>query len=134
MTASASWPLQTAMFQALRAAVQPVPVYDDVPQNAAFPYVVVGDDSSVDWPVALDADGEEVEATVHIWSRYAGRREVKELMAQVRAALHDRPLSLAPGLSLVSLRCISERSFVEPDGKTRHGVIRFRSLVSSDPD
>lgn len=135
MTAvSASWPLQVAVFTALRAAVQPVPVYDAVPQDATFPYAVVGDDSSVDWPVSLDADGEDIDVTIHLWSRYAGSKEVKELMGKVRAALHDRALPLVAGLSLVSFRCTSERSFTEPDGKTRHGVIRFRALIASDPD
>lgn len=133
-TVSASWPLQVAVFAALRTAVQPVAVYDAVPADAVFPYVVVGDDSSVEWPVALDADGEDLDVTIHVWSRYDGRKEVKELMGKVRAALHDRPVSLGPGLSLVSFRCTSERSFTEPDGKTRHGVIRFRALIAGDPD
>ena len=135
MTAvAASWPLQVAVFEALRAAVQPVLVYDGVPQGAAFPYVVVGDDSSVEWPVALDADGEDIDVTIHVWSRYAGGKEVKELMGKVRAALHNRALPLGAGLSLVSFRCMAERAFTEPDVKTRHGVIRFRALIAGEPD
>jgi hypothetical protein len=124
----ASWPVQVAVYEAVTAALDPVPVFDAVPQGQAKPYAVIGDDTAADWPQSIDVDGEEVEITVHVWSVYAGRKEVKTLMGRIRAALHEAPLAV-PGFALVSLRCLSERSFLEPDGATRHGVIRFRAQV-----
>lgn len=126
---AASWPLQVAILTALRPALDPVPVLDDVPQGQAFPYVVIGED--VTTPGALiDIDSEEIDATLHVWSRYAGRKEAKELMAAVKAALHDQPLAV-DGQDLVLLRFSFETLFIEPDGLTRHGVIRFRALCLS---
>lgn len=126
---AASWPLQVAIVAALKPALNPVPVLDDVPANAAFPYVVIGEDTVTDWST-VDRDGEEIDTTIHVWSRYDGRKEIKELMGKVKTALHEQRLTVA-GQHLVSLRFAFETSFVEPDGKTRHGVIRFTGLFQS---
>ncbi|WP_431856605.1 DUF3168 domain-containing protein [Azospirillum sp.] len=126
---AASWPLQVAIVAALKPALNPVPVLDDVSTNTAFPYVVIGEDTVTDWST-VDRDGEELDTTVHVWSRYAGRKEIKELMGKVKTALHEQRLTVA-GQHLVSLRFAFETSFVEPDGRTRHGVIRFTGLLQS---
>lgn len=126
---SASWPLQVAILAALRPAVAPVAVLDDVPQGQAFPYVVIGEDVTTPGPL-IDIDSEEIDTTIHVWSRYAGKMEAKELMATVKAALHDQPLAV-DGQTLVLLRFAFETLFLEPDGLTRHGVLRFRALLLS---
>lgn len=126
---AASWPLQVAILAALRPALAPVPVLDDVPQGQVFPYVVIGEDVVTPGPL-VDADSEEIDTTIHVWSRYAGRKEAKELMAGIVTALHDRRLSVT-GQDLVLLRFAFETLFIEPDGLTRHGVIRFRALCLS---
>lgn len=115
------------MFEVLGPALAPVPVLDDVPQGQAFPYVVIGEDVATIFPV-LDRDGEDIDVTIHVWSRYAGRRQAKELMGKVREALHDQRLSVA-GHHLVGLRHTFATVFTEPDGKTRHGVMRFRAVL-----
>lgn len=127
---SASWPLQVAILAALRPALSGVAVLDDVPQGQAFPYAVIGEDVVTDWSM-LDRDGEDIDTTIHVWSRYAGKKEAKLLMATIKAALHERPLTVA-GQHLVVLRFTFETLFLEPDGKTRHGVLRFRALLQSD--
>ncbi|MBP2303423.1 DUF3168 domain-containing protein [Azospirillum picis] len=126
---AASWPLQVAILAALRPALAPVPVLDDVPQGQAFPYVAIGEDVATPGPL-VDVDSEEIDATIHVWSRYAGRKEAKEMMAAIKAALHDQSLAVA-GQELALLRFAFEALFVEPDGLTRHGVIRFRALCLS---
>ncbi|SMH29742.1 DUF3168 domain-containing protein [Azospirillum agricola] len=123
----ASWPLQVAILAALRPALAPVAVLDDVPQGRAFPYVVIGEDVTTPGPL-VDADAEEIDATLHVWSRYAGRKEAKKLMGAIKAALHDQPLPVV-GHDLVLLRFAFETLFLEPDGLTRHGVLRFRALL-----
>lgn len=127
---AASWPLQVAILAALRPALAPVPVLDDVPQGQTFPYVVIGEDTVTDWPMLGDDAAEEIDATLHVWSRYAGRKEAKELMATIKVALHDQSLAV-DGHNLVLLRFSFETLFIEPDGLTRHGVIRFRALCLS---
>ncbi len=127
---AASWPLQKALFTALTEALAPVPVLDDVPQGQAFPYVVIGEDTVTDWPMLGDDEAEEIAVTIHVWSRYAGRKEAKELMGTIKAALHQQTLTV-DGQQLVTLRFAFETLFMDPDGLTRHGVIRFRALCLS---
>ncbi|KAA0592947.1 hypothetical protein J2848_005697 [Azospirillum lipoferum] len=129
MSAS-SWPLQVAVLAALQPALAPVPVLDDVPQGQAFPYVVIGEDTVTDWPMLGDDEAEEIDLTLHVWSRYAGRKEAKHLMAAIKTALHQQPLPV-DGQQLATLRFSFETLFVEPDGLTRHGVLRFRALCLS---
>ncbi|MBY6265571.1 DUF3168 domain-containing protein [Azospirillum sp. 412522] len=121
---------QVAILAALRPALDPVLVLDDVPQGQAFPYVVIGEDVVTDWPMLGDDEAEEIDLTLHVWSRYAGRKEAKTLMAAIRTALHQQPLQV-DGQQLVTLRFAFETLFIEPDGLTRHGVIRFRALCLS---
>jgi hypothetical protein len=125
----AAWQLQRAVYVVLSNALT-VPVYDHVPQDAALPYVMTGDDSARDWS-ADDLSGVETTLSIHVWSRYAGRREGKEIMAEIKRALHEQ--SVAPlGHRLVLLRWEFAASFLEQDGLTRHGVMRLRSLTHEE--
>ncbi len=124
----AAWELQRAVYAALTAALDPVPVYDDVPAGATGAYVTVGEMTAAD---ASDKtqDGEDHTLTLHVWSTYPGKKEVKELMARIKAALHDQPLAIV-GHDLVSLRFEFATDFLDPDGITRHGVIRFGAFTT----
>lgn len=126
---SAGWELQKAVFEALSGTLT-VPVYDDVPQGAAMPYVAIGD-STIAPAGTKTGDGEDHSLTLHVWSQYAGRREVKELLGQIKAALHGRPLVLA-GHALVRLRFDFASDFADVDEQIRHGVIRFAALTNPD--
>jgi hypothetical protein len=107
------------------------PTYDHVPQESAFPYVVIGDDTSIPWDTD-DSIGSETTCTIHVWSRHRGRKEVKEIMRTIYEALHRQELSIIGG-ALVECQAELEESFMDPDGLTRHGVIRFRLTVDSAP-
>jgi len=121
--------VQTAIFTALNGNIS-AGVYDDVPYlpdgmpSSSFPYVVVGDDSSVMWDTD-DTQGQEVTAELHIWSRYPGMKECKQIMGEIYNILHRATLSIS-GYNVID--CLNEFSeaMVDPDGETRHGVMRFR--------
>lgn len=123
--------VQEAIFAALSAAY--LPVTDNViePSDAGditeFPYVVVGDDSFDEFgdDTTTGADGL---LSVHVWSRHAGRKQTKELQAEIFDALHDEPLAVA-GYETVLLLWVSSESFLDVDGKTRHGITRFRVII-----
>ncbi len=105
------------------------PTFDHVPQETAFPYVVIGDDTSIPW----DTDnslGSETTCTIHVWSRHRGRKEVKEIMRTIYEALHRAEIAIIGG-ALVECMAEFQESFMDPDGLTRHGVIRFRLIVDS---
>jgi hypothetical protein len=104
-----------------------VPVYDDVPDNALAPYIVIGDDTMIEY----DADqvlGFDSTVTIHTWSTYRGRSEVKSLMGLIYDALHRAEFTIQ-GYNLIGCDCEYSETFLESDGVTRHGVQRFRILI-----
>ncbi len=127
-----SWPLQQAIFTALNGNVSGidsanVSVYDDVPENTVYPYVVIGEETAAN-NGTKDLDGIEHTLTLHVWSQYRGRREIKEIMQSVYQLLHDAAITVS-GASLVNIRQEFNNTLMENDGITRHGVMRFRAVV-----
>ncbi len=127
-----SWPLQQAVFTALNGNVSGidsanVSVYDDVPENTVYPYVVIGEETAAN-NGTKDLDGIEHTLTLHVWSQYRGRREIKEIMQSVYQLLHDAAITVS-GASLVNIRQEFNNTLMENDGITRHGVMRFRAVV-----
>ena len=100
MTADSQWPLQQAVFAALSgdAALQtlignPARVYDHVPQDSPFPYVVVGEATTRPFDTKTE-DGMEQTLTIHSWSRYRGFSETKQIMGAIVDALDQQALSV----------------------------------------
>jgi hypothetical protein len=118
--------IQKAVYTALVAALD-VPVFDNVPQNSPYPYVVVGDDTAVPWDTD-DSLGTEATVTVHAWSQYRGRAEAKELLQQIYTALHRQDIAVENAVTIESIAEF-QQTIVESDGLTRHGIIRFRITV-----
>ncbi len=136
MTTDSQWPLQQALHAALSgdAALQaflgdPAQVFDQVPQDSAFPYLVIGEDTTGPFDTKTEA-GMEHRLTIHSWSRYRGLKETKQLMAAVTATLDGASLSVS-GHDLVLIRHEFGATFLDPDGLTRHGVQRFRALTQA---
>ncbi len=131
MAADSSWALQQAVHDALSGDATLMGmvggVYDHVPQGGGFPYVTVGDGLARAWG-AVDVAGVEATLVLHVWSRERGRREVKQIMAEIRRVLDDAALSLS-GHALISLRFEQSRTLLEPDGLTYHGITRFRAVT-----
>jgi|TARA_R110001592_G_scaffold58288_1_gene176724 hypothetical protein len=102
-------------------------VYDFVPENTAFPYVKVGEETSLDNGTKT-LQGNEHTLVIHTFSRYRGSKEVKEIMSRIYALLHESSLSVT-GASLVNLRFEFSDVIKENDGFTSHGLQRFRAVV-----
>ena len=117
------------MFARLTAELSGTPVYDAVPQDSTYPYVVIGEDTALAWDTK-DTDGHEFTITVHVWTRGKGRKAAKDLMEQVYDALHHQQLA---GVGLVVLRCEYAETTPDEDdtGTYYHGVLRFRALTRS---
>ena len=101
--------------------------YDDVPEGASFPYVTMGEDASNDYGTK-DLDGSTVSLNIHVWSQYRGSKEVKTIMDRIHTLLHDSSLSVS-GCNLVNTRLEFMDILRDPDGITRHGVMRFRAVM-----
>lgn len=134
-----SWNVQQAVFAALdgkitvETAAAAVAIHDSVPDAAAsaaapdsaFPYVQVGEADAIADDVSALAggdDGEDETLTLHVWSRYPGQKEIKLIMEAAKALLHQKPLNVAGRASALAF-VRARRAFLDPDGKTRHGVL-----------
>lgn len=134
---SFEWVVQKAVYDRLLSNAElialGVPVYDDVPQpkdkGAAvnFPYLMVGDDSVAAWDTDTEL-GCEFEITIHTWSRYEGRKETKQLQGIIYSAMLDTEFSIE-SYSVATCHFTGSDSFVDADGKTRHGVSKFTMLI-----
>ena len=102
-------------------------VFDDVPENTAYPYVVIGEETATNIDTK-DKDAHEHTLTIHVWSQYRGRKEIKNIMSSVYTLLHNASITVS-GASLVNIRHEFENTLTEADGITRHGVRRFRAVV-----
>jgi hypothetical protein len=132
MSAS-SWALQRAIFGRLTgdAALKnfigdPPRVYDDAPRDAELPYILIGEARAADWK-GVDG-GVEHDLKLHVFSRYAGRREIKEIMSAVYDALHEADLAV-DGHQLINIRFVFSDAMRRQDSDIYHGVMRFRAVT-----
>jgi hypothetical protein len=128
---SASWAVQKAVLVALQGDATLMAmiggVHDHVPQDAAFPYVTLGEDDVAPFG-SKTFQGTEHGLAIHVWSRARGRAETKAILARLRAVLDQA--ALAPvGHALVDVRFTGEVTERESDGLTYHGVARFRAVT-----
>lgn len=127
---AAAFELQRTIYNALIAgpAIAGGRVYDDVPENAAFPHVEIGerqiipDDTNVGAHGEASDDGVSDFIDLHIWSRYRGDKEVLEIFNTIHTRLHGVSLLVAGRAGALSW-VRNFRSFNDPDGQTRHGVV-----------
>ncbi|MEM8987908.1 MAG: DUF3168 domain-containing protein [Pseudomonadota bacterium] len=133
MTGDASWEVQQAVYAALSAdsALQaligaPARIYDDAPADAAFPFVTIGQARATDWHGA--DGGVEHDIRLYAWSRYAGRKEVKQIISAVYDIVHEGSFSVA-GHRLVNSRFVFADIFRRQDGDTYQGVMRYRIVT-----
>jgi hypothetical protein len=102
-------------------------IFDEVPQGQSYPYIVVGDDTAIEW----DKDqqrGVEATITLHAWGRKAGRKEVKSIMDAMYDRLHRAELDIE-AMTMILCNWEFGESFLDPDGITRHGVQRYRIIA-----
>ena len=103
-----SWNLQKAIYSKLNdatisgASISDVPVYDDVPEGTSAPYINIGEETAIN-DGTKTVDAVEHTLTIHIWSEYRGRYEIKHIMEQVYQNLHNTAISVS-GASLVNTR------------------------------
>ena len=102
-------------------------VFDDVPEDTSYPYITIGEDNITEFGTK-DLDGTTRTMTIHIWSEYKGSKETKQIMDRIHDLLHDSSLSVS-GFNLINMRFEFSDIMRDPDGITRHGVMRFRAVL-----
>lgn len=126
--------IQQAILDTLKNGLS-IPVYDDVPQEATatdsgFPFVTIGDDifneGSTDTELGFFST-----LTIHIWSRYAGFLETKQIQAEIYALLNRQSIALQNNdYGIAGITFDSSNTVLDPDGLTRHGISRFQLYMA----
>lgn len=102
-------------------------VFDEVPATATYPYIVLGEETANEYDTK-DLKGSQTTINLHIWSEYQGSKECKNIMDRVHDLLHDGNINVT-GFNLINLRFEFSDIMRDPDGVTRHGVMRFRAIT-----
>jgi hypothetical protein len=126
--------LQQAIYAALAANTDlqaligdPPRLFDYVPRDSAFPYVVIGDETESDWSTATE-DGTEHQLTIHVWSRSSGHKEAKSIAEIIRSSLNNAALSVS-GATLIDIRHLATDFARQADGQTYRASLRFRAVT-----
>lgn len=131
--------LQKAIFDILIAdpgvsAIVGDRVYDAMPSDGEYPSVSFGPSDIV------PADEECITSSVETiqldcWSQDQGRlNPCKDLVAAVKAALHDVPFEMVEPYARMTGYMQLAQTFLDPDGKTAHGVIQIAFRVQESVD
>lgn len=82
----ASLKIQAGLIKQLKA--KGFRVYDFPPKTVKYPFILIGDDRQQDLDVK-NGEYVNVSSSILIFSLYNGKREVKEIMEQIRQTCHD---------------------------------------------
>ncbi len=123
--------LQSSIYSALNVSAITTTlscgVYDEVVEGNSYPFIALGEETAIDYSTN-NLVGAETTINIHIWSQYKGSKETKNIMDKIHDLLHDVSLSVS-GVNLINLRFEYSDIMRDPDGITRHGVMRFRAIT-----
>lgn len=125
------WSAVIAVLQADAELATMIKHVGEVPEDEeGYPHIWVEDGGSEDWSTKTEF-GIEAKVTLHIGSRYNGTEEIRRIKNKVHQLLHFTQLT--PGADkVVTGFYLSDSTFFDPDGKTRHCVMNFNYLVCED--
>ena len=104
-------------------------VHDHVPQESAYPFVVIGELVETEDNTDDAEEGEQASLTIHSYSRKLGRKETGQIQAEIRSTLHRATLG-ASSFNFVSIDHTQSQSFTDADGITRHGIVEFNIIIT----
>jgi hypothetical protein len=109
-----------------------VRTYQDVPADAVFPYLTIGESQLVP-DLAECIDGSEVFPVIHVWSRsHGGFEEAKKIAANIAVVLTTATITLSENKCLLLERDqLGDRSMTDPDGKTKHIACHYRAMIET---
>ena len=126
--------LNKALIDALAAAPAVVAlvgtrVFDQVPKDATWPYVEIGDMRAVPDGGGCAA-GQEIFVTLTAHSKAVGQREARAIVGALRTALHEQALAMPAPFALVEgevVAAFTRRNATNPE--ISEGLVSYRALV-----
>lgn len=108
-----------------------VGIYTDTPDAAqsesdgAFPFIVIGPFIASPYD-DKGANGVEVLADIHLFSRSTSALEWREVTDDIYAAMQKYDGLPVSDANVIDCRFDGSQDFRDPDGKTTHSVLTFR--------
>lgn len=124
-----SFEVRKAIYARLDAQLA-TPIYSYVPQNSAYPYVRIGDVSSVTQDTKT-TELQQYSVTIHSFDKsVASSSPVEVIVANIYAALHNYALTIS-GYNVVLCRQENLNIFQqgEPNDRYWHAVQEFNVMV-----
>ena len=122
--------VEAAIFAALTDGVEGAPVYQDAPDNAPLPIVVVGDLKSAKLPGKDRSDDRIVTVTIVTLVEADERAPLLRLQEQIETAL-DRVTFEPEGWALAAY-FEEDEAVLQEDGETYAGISTFTVIALSD--
>lgn len=121
-------PLLVALYDALSgdAALMSMltGVYDHVPEDAALPYLVFGDNTAAREPV-MGAQAFRCEVALDVYCREGGRKGLMEIVARLHALLDHQPLAV-DGFETLLVTLRAAQTERQADGITTRARLALR--------
>lgn len=107
----------------------PLRLYDELPDPVQYPFISFGRH------VSRPLDGEAAELlehdlSLHVWSRFRGRAQAREVLNAVRHSLTSIQPE-ATDVQLVSLRVVFADYLRAANGRTVQAVLRLRAVTQN---
>jgi len=102
-------------------------IYDAIPQNAAMPYVIIGDGITQELAQVVSLVSECV-FDIHVWSKGGGRKTVLNILNRIYGLLHRGTLSPS-GFTLLGMSCTDAQTTVDVGHDRVEGTMRVRITV-----
>lgn len=113
---------------ALAAIIGANAVHDRLLTRAAMPYVVLREITSTEWGADNDG-GLEHQIALDAWSSTSGHREAQAIAGLIRQSLDNARLTLAGGVTLVSLLHVKTRTRREAKTDAHVAEMVFRAVT-----
>lgn len=124
--------LQKAVYQALSAdstlGTLITGIYDAVPENTNYPYVVFSGSSQENLE-SLAGHRERVRLQLTVFSRSNGRKQAQTILNRIHIILHHANLTLDAGYTLHQIECAASESNLLSDGLTWRGSVSVSAIV-----
>ena len=119
--------VQMLVAERLPPVLGSIPFYDDVPQEAQFPYVTIDDAGAVEIDDTCTRRW-RVTVALNVWSRYDGYAETYQIQGLIDSVLAYARGTYA-GHRITTVNPDNTQAFRDLDGYTRHGVSTFTAIV-----
>lgn len=103
-------------------------VYDIVPENSAYPYLVFRTVSAENIE-SLAGNKERSRFILQFYTRDGGRKSLQVMMDAAHILLHRAAPALEAGYELYSMECNNAETQLLPDGVTWQGKLEVKAVV-----